>query len=106
VAARIGYRRIVTTLGEKMGSSRMNPAQGTAAQISAVLSIGMADAGGLPVSTTHVLSSSVIGSVSATPHQKINTNTLARIALTWVTTLPGTVILSFALGIAFHLAFA
>ncbi len=102
----IGYRRIVTTLGEKMGSSRMNPAQGTAAQISAVLSIGMADAGGLPVSTTHVLSSSVIGSVSATPHQKINTNTLARIALTWVTTLPGTVILSFALGIAFHLAFA
>lgn len=102
----IGYRRIVTTLGEKMGSSRMNPAQGTAAQISAVLSIGMADAGGLPVSTTHVLSSSVIGSVSATPHQRINTNTLARIALTWVTTLPGTVILSFALGIAFHLAFA
>lgn len=101
----IGYRRIVTTLGEKMGSSRMNPAQGTAAQISAVLSIGMADAGGLPVSTTHVLSSSVIGSVSATPHQKINTHTLARIALTWVTTLPGTVILSFALGIAFHLAF-
>jgi len=102
----VGYRRIVTTLGEKMGSSRMNPAQGTAAQISAVLSIGMADAGGLPVSTTHVLSSSVIGSVSATPGQKINTNTLARIALTWVTTLPGTVILSFALGIAFHVAFA
>ena len=101
----IGYRRIVTTLGEKMGSSRMNPAQGTAAQVSAVLSIGMADAGGLPVSTTHVLSSSVIGSVAATPGQKINTNTLARIALTWVTTLPGTVILSFALGIAFHVAF-
>jgi len=101
----IGYKRIVTTLGEKMGSSRMNPAQGTAAQVSAVLSIGMADAGGLPVSTTHVLSSSVIGTVSATPNQKINTNTLARIALTWVTTLPGTVILSFALGIAFHAAF-
>jgi phosphate/sulfate permease len=102
----VGYRRIVTTLGEKMGSSRMNPSQGTAAQISAVLSIGMADAGGLPVSTTHVLSSSVIGSVSATPHQKINTTTLARIAMTWVTTLPGTVILSFALGLVFHVAFA
>jgi phosphate/sulfate permease len=101
----VGYRRIVTTLGEKMGSSRMNPAQGTAAQISAVISIGLADAGGLPVSTTHVLSSSVIGSVAATPKQTINTHTLARIAMTWVTTLPGTMILSFALGVAFFVAF-
>ena len=101
----VGYRRIVTTLGEKMGSSRMNPAQGTAAQISAVISIGLADAGGLPVSTTHVLSSSVIGSVAATPHQTINTHTLARIAMTWVTTLPGTMILSFALGVGFFVAF-
>lgn len=101
----VGYRRIVTTLGEKMGSSRMNPAQGTAAQISAVLSIGLADAGGLPVSTTHVLSSSVIGSVAATPKQTINTHTLGRIALTWVTTLPGTMILSFGLSVAFFLAF-
>lgn len=102
----IGYRRIVTTLGEKMGSSRMNPGQGTAAQISAVISIGMADAGGLPVSTTHVLSSSVIGSVAATPHQRINLHTLGRIALTWVTTLPGTILLSFALGVVFFVAFA
>lgn len=101
----VGYRRIVTTLGEKMGSSRMNPAQGTAAQISAVISIGLADAGGLPVSTTHVLSSSVIGSVAATPHQTINTHTLARIAMTWVTTLPGTMVLSFALGVGFFVAF-
>jgi len=101
----VGYQRIVTTLGEKMGSSRMNPAQGTAAQISAVISIGLADAGGLPVSTTHVLSSSVIGSVAATPKQTINTHTLARIAMTWVTTLPGTMILSFALGVVFFVAF-
>lgn len=101
----IGYRRIVTTLGEKMGSSRMNPGQGTAAQLSAVISIGMADAGGLPVSTTHVLSSSVIGSVAATPHQHINLHTLGRIAMTWVTTLPGTVLLSFGLGVGFFVAF-
>jgi len=100
----VGYRRIVTTLGEKIGSSRMNPAQGTAAQISAVISIGLADLGGLPVSTTHVLSSSVIGSVSATPNQTINTSTLARIAMTWVTTLPGTMLLSFALGVVFFKA--
>lgn len=101
----IGYRRIVTTLGEKMGSSRMNPGQGTAAQLSAVISIGLADAGGLPVSTTHVLSSSVIGSVAATPHQHINMHTLGRIAMTWVTTLPGTILLSFGLGVAFFAAF-
>jgi len=102
----IGYRRIVVTIGEKMGSARMNPAQGIAAQVSAVASIGMADAGGLPVSTTHVLSSAVIGSVAATPHQSINYNTLARIAMTWVTTLPGTLLLSFALGVVFYSAFA
>ena len=102
----IGYRKIVVTIGEKMGSTRMNPAQGIAAQISAVASIGMADAGGLPVSTTHVLSSAVIGSVAATPHQSVNYHTLSRIALTWVTTLPGTLLLSFALGIVFHTAFA
>lgn len=102
----VGYRKIVVTLGEKMGSARMNPAQGIAAQLSAVASIGMADAGGLPVSTTHVLSSAVIGSVAATPHQSINHHTLMRIVLTWVTTLPGTLLLSFALGVAFHLAFA
>ena len=101
----VGYRKIVTTLGEKMGSSRMNPAQGTAAQMSAVASIALADLGGLPVSTTHVLSSAVVGTVVATPHQHINQKTIASIIMTWVTTLPGTVMLSFAMGIVFHLAF-
>ncbi len=102
----VGYKKIVTTLGERMGSAHMNPAQGVAAQVSAVISIAMADGGGLPVSTTHVLSSAVIGSVAATPGQQVNRSTLSRIALTWVTTLPATMLLSFALGIVFHLAFA
>jgi phosphate/sulfate permease len=44
-------------------------------------------------------------SVAATPHQTINTHTLARIAMTWVTTLPGTMLLSFALGVGFFVAF-
>lgn len=100
----IGYRKIVTTLGEKIGSSRMNPAQGTAAQLSAVASIAMADLGGLPVSTTHVLSSTVVGTVVATQH--INQTTIMHIVITWITTLPGTMLLSFATGIVFHLAFA
>jgi phosphate/sulfate permease len=100
----VGYKKIVTTLGEKVGSSKMNPAQGTAAQASAVASIALADWGGLPVSTTHVLSSAVIGTVVGTKDQTVNQKTIASIALTWVTTLPGTLLLSFAMGIVFHRA--
>ena len=100
----IGYKKIVTTLGEKIGSSKMNPAQGTAAQASAVVSIALADLGGLPVSTTHVLSSAVVGTVVGTKGQQVNQKTIASIALTWVTTLPGTLLLSFAMGIVFHRA--
>jgi phosphate/sulfate permease len=100
----VGYKKIVTTLGEKVGSSKMNPAQGTAAQASAVASIALADLGGLPVSTTHVLSSAVIGTVVGTKGQTVNEKTIASIAVTWVTTLPGTLLLAFAMGIVFHRA--
>ena len=58
-----GYEKNVTTLGEKMGSAHMNPAQGTAAQTSAIIGLGLANFGGMPVSTTHVLSGGVLGSV-------------------------------------------
>ena len=84
----------------------MSPAQGVAAQASAILSIGMADGGGLPVSTTHVLSSAIVGTVAGTPGQRINWLTLRKIVMTWLTTLPGTMLLSFALGVVFHLALA
>lgn len=100
----VGYNKIVTTLGEKMGSSRMNPAQGTAAQLSAVASIALADLGGLPVSTTHVLSSAVVGTVAVSPGQSVNRSTISKILMTWVTTLPGTLLLSFALGVVFYTA--
>lgn len=102
----IGYKKIVKTLGEGMGSSPMSPAQGAAAQVSAILSIGMADGGGMPVSTTHVLSSAIVGTVAGTPGQQINWITLRRIVMTWLTTLPGTMLLSFSLGVVFHLALA
>ena len=85
--------------------SLMNPAQGTAAQLSAIVGIGMADFGGMPVSTTHVLSAGVAGTVVATPGETVNWETLRRIAFTWVTTLPGCMILSFALAIMFNIAF-
>ena len=99
-----GYEKIVTTLGEKMGSSRMNPAQGTAAQTSAMIGIGLANFGGLPVSTTHVLSAAVLGTVAGTKGEKVNAHTAGKIAITWLTTLPGTVIVSFVLALIFTVA--
>ena len=99
-----GYEKIVTTLGEKMGSAHMNPAQGTAAQASAIIGIGLANFGGMPVSTTHVLSAAVLGSVVGTRGEKVNMHTVGKIAITWFTTLPGTVIVSFILSVIFYLA--
>ncbi len=99
-----GYEKIVTTLGEKMGSAHMNPAQGTAAQASAIIGIGLANFGGMPVSTTHVLSAAVLGSVAGTKGEKVNMRTVSKIAITWVTTLPGTVIVSFILSLIFYVA--
>ena len=95
---------IGTTLGEKMGSAHMNPAQGTAAQASAIIGIGLANFGGMPVSTTHVLSAAVLGSVVGTRGEKVNMHTVGKIAITWFTTLPGTVIVSFILSVIFYLA--
>ncbi len=105
IGTAVGYKKIVTTLGEKMGSSHMSPAQGTAAQLAAVVSIGMADFGGMPVSTTHVLSSGVAGTVVASPGQKLQKNTVMAILITWITTLPGTITAAFVMGILFHAAF-
>ena len=68
----VGYEKIVVTLGEKMGSAHMNPAQGTAAQASAIIGIGLANFGGMPVSTMHVLSAAVLGSVAGTRGEKVN----------------------------------
>jgi phosphate/sulfate permease len=101
-----GYEKIVTTLGEKMGSAHMNPAQGTAAQASAMIGIGLANIGGMPVSTTHVLSAAVLGTVAGTRGEKVNMHTVGKIALTWFTTLPGTVMLSFVLAVIFYIALA
>jgi phosphate/sulfate permease len=99
-----GYEKIVTTLGEKMGSAHMNPAQGTAAQASAIVGLGLANFGGMPVSTTHVLSAAVLGTVAGTRGERVNLHTATRIAMTWFTTLPGTVILSFVLALIFYVA--
>jgi PiT family inorganic phosphate transporter len=61
----IGWKRIVVTVGEKIGKDHLTYAQGAAAEITAMATIGAADAFGLPVSTTHVLSSGVAGTMAA-----------------------------------------
>lgn len=101
----VGYRKIVQTLGEKMGDKHMSAAQGLAAQAATMVSIGAADCGGVPVSTTHVLTAGVAGGVQSSG-DRVQWNTIGRILITWFTTLPGTLILACVLGIAFHAALA
>ena len=61
----VGWKRIVVTVGEKIGKSHLTYAQGAVAEITAMATIGAADGFGLPVSTTHVLSSGVAGTMAA-----------------------------------------
>jgi PiT family inorganic phosphate transporter len=83
----VGWKRIVTTVGEKIGKSHLSYAQGAAAEIVAATTIGLADYGGLPVSTTHVLSSGVAGTMVASG-SGLQFQTVRAIALAWVLTLP------------------
>jgi phosphate/sulfate permease len=81
----------------------MSPAEGFATQAAAVVSIGLADGGGVPVSTTQVITSGAAGS-SVSNGNSLNRQTLGRIALTWVTTLPGCVMASFVGAMVLHIA--
>ncbi len=89
----VGWKRIVITVGEKIGKTHLTYAQGAAAEITAMATIGAADGFGLPVSTTHVLSSGVAGTMAAN-HSGIQMSTIRNLALAWVLTLPVAMILS------------
>ncbi|HMW72222.1 MAG TPA: inorganic phosphate transporter, partial [Cellvibrionaceae bacterium] len=88
-----GWKRIVFTVGEKIGKSDMTYSQGMAAQITAATAIGIASATGMPVSTTHVLSSAVAGTMVAN-RTGLQLSTVKTILLAWVFTLPATIALS------------
>jgi len=91
----IGWKRIVKTIGEKIGKQHLNYAQGASSELVAAATIGMATAFGLPVSTTQVLSSGVAGSMVATKGMKnLQGGTIRNIAIAWILTLPVTIILS------------
>jgi PiT family inorganic phosphate transporter len=89
----IGWKRIVVTVGEKIGKARMTYAQGASAQLVAMATILAAGTFGLPVSTTHVLSSSVAGTMAAN-RSGLQRTTLRNIAAAWVFTLPAAALLS------------
>jgi PiT family inorganic phosphate transporter len=89
----VGWRRIVVTVGEKIGKSHLTYAQGAAAETVAMLTIGAADIYGLPVSTTHVLSSGVAGTMAAN-RSGLQWSTVRNLALAWVLTLPVAILLS------------
>jgi PiT family inorganic phosphate transporter len=88
----IGWKRIVVTVGEKIGKSHLTYAQGAAAELVAMITIEAADRFGLPVSTTHVLSSGVAGAMAAN-HSGLQKETLRNLLLAWVLTLPVTIFL-------------
>ncbi|MFT4099087.1 MAG: inorganic phosphate transporter [Rhodoblastus sp.] len=89
----IGWKRIVVTVGEKIGKSHLTYAQGASAELVAMGTIGAADVFGLPVSTTHVLSSGVAGTMAANG-SGVQMNTIRNLLMAWVLTLPCAILLS------------
>ena len=93
IGTTIGYKRIVVTVAEKIGKTHMTYAQGAAAEVVAAVTIGLADVFHMPVSTTHVLSSGVAGTMWAN-RSGIQGETVRRIGLAWVLTLPAAIVLA------------
>lgn len=100
----VGWKRIVITIGEKIGKTHLSYGQGAVSEAVAASTIGLSSYFGLPVSTTHVLTSGVAGSMVATGGVKnLQKGTIKSIALAWVLTLPVTILLSFGLYLIFRL---
>jgi PiT family inorganic phosphate transporter len=97
----IGWKRIVVTVGEKIGKTHMSYAQGAAAELVAASTIGVSASLGLPVSTTHVLSSGIAGTMLA-QKSGLQRSTVRNIALAWVFTLPASILLSATLFLVFR----
>ncbi len=89
----VGWKRIVVTVGEKIGKTHLTYAQGASAEVVAMAMIGAADGFGLPVSTTHVLSSGVAGTMMANK-SGLQMGTLRNLLMAWVLTLPMAIALS------------
>jgi len=100
----VGWKRIVVTVGSKIGKTHLTYAQGACAEITAAATIAAADVYGLPVSTTHVLSSGIAGTMAANG-SGLQWSTVRNIALAWVLTLPAAMSLSGVLYLIFSRLF-
>ena len=89
----VGWKRIVVTIGEKIGKTHLTYAQGACAEVVAMSTIAAADMFGLPVSTTHVLSSGVAGTMAAN-RSGLQWVTLRNLVMAWVLTLPAAIVLA------------
>ena len=107
IGTMIGWKKIVVTIGEKIGKSHLTYAQGASAELIATLTIGFSSfVFHLPVSTTHILSSGVAGTMVASNGLKnLQANTIKSIALAWLLTLPVCIIVSYLLFGFFRLIF-
>jgi phosphate/sulfate permease len=102
----VGWKRIVVTIGEKIGKSHLSYAQGAVANLIAASTIGFSSLFGLPVSTTHVLSSGVAGTMASGEGLKnLQQKTITNIIIAWLITLPVTVLLSGMLFLFFNVIF-
>lgn len=93
VGTMIGYKRIVITLGERLGNVHLTPAQGAAAEVVSALLIGTAGFTGLPVSTTHIVTSGIAGTM-VTSGAGLKYGMISRIVIAWVFTLPVTILIA------------
>jgi len=96
----VGWKRIVVTVGEKIGKTHLTYAQGASAELVAAATIGAADMFGLPVSTTHVLSSGVAGTMAA-DGSGLQMATIRNLVMAWVLTLPAAILISGSLYVIF-----
>ena len=87
----IGYKRVVRTLGERLGKTHLTPARGASAEVVGAGLIATAGFTGLPVSTTHVITSGIAGTMVGSG-SGVNKNMLLRIVAAWVCTLPVTIV--------------
>jgi PiT family inorganic phosphate transporter len=93
IGTMVGYKRIVTTLGERIGKQHLTPAQGASTELVAAVLIGSAGLSGLPVSTTHIVTAGIAGTM-AVSGAGIAPGVVSQIALAWVLTLPATMLLA------------
>jgi PiT family inorganic phosphate transporter len=93
IGTMFGYKRIVTTLGERLGNIHLTPAQGASAEVVSAVLIGTAGFTGLPVSTTHIVTSGIAGTM-VTSGAGLRYGMISRIMIAWLLTLPVTILVA------------